>query len=79
VLFTPETFTFVGQNHVTLKEQQQFHLIITDDGMMNKVEVGRPVELKVSPTERNTAYHHTPVMFVVSSFRTLPPGILTNQ
>jgi hypothetical protein len=75
-LFTPERYTFKGRGNedkpVQIKEQQMFHLVLDDDEVA-KVEaaLGKPVEMEVQPFLRTTMYHHTPVLFHVSSFKVI--------
>ena len=77
LLFTPERYTFKGKDYedksVHIKDQQIFHCSGSDDKQIATIEasVGKPVEMKVEPFLRGTAYHKTPVLFTVLSVKVL--------
>jgi hypothetical protein len=83
-LFTPERYTLNGREidengkdkPVQIKDQQIFQLA-PDEHQVAKIEaaVTKPVELQVQPFIRNTAYHHTPVLFMVSSVKVIEGAV----
>lgn len=83
-LFTPELYTLNGkevddngkEKPVQIKDQQIFQLAPKDEDQAAKIQatLGEPVELEVQPFIRNTMYHHTPILFIVSSSKVIEPA-----
>ena len=79
-LFTPERYTLNGKDFedkpVQIKDQQIFNLA-PEEHQVAKIEaaVTKPVELEVEPFSANTGYHHTPVMFMVSSVKVIEGAV----
>ena len=83
-MFTPERYTLNGREidengkdkPVQIKDQQIFQLA-PDEHQVAKIEaaVTKPVELQVQPFIRHTMYHHTPVLFMVSSVKVIEGAV----
>ena len=79
-LFTPERYTLnateidqSGEEKPTQIKDQQIFQLAPDEHQVAKIEgaLRKPVELEVQPFIQNTAYHHTPVLFMVSSVKVI--------
>jgi hypothetical protein len=77
-LVTPKPRTFTGTDIETNKpvtiKSGKFQLAGYDENQVAALRalVGKRVELVAEPFLRNTMYHHTPVMLLVSSFHEAP-------